>query len=318
MTLVTSVANPSLCSVWRGAVVAAAVLVAAVSLSAQAPAQRDPIVRAGVTEQIADHTWVIPDDNVVLVPNVGIVAGSRGILVIDTGMGARNGATVLAEARKIRPEGTLYLATTHIHPEHDLGAGAFPRDTIFIRSEDQEKEIAETGLTTANLFASRSPVMADLLKGAAFRHATVTFSKEHVVDLGGVRVRLIAMGTNHTRGDTAFFVEPDNVLFAGDLVMRGQPGLSPQSTIAHWLESLDTLEALHPTRIVPSHGPMGDVSMIAGYRTYLQTIRTRVAALKREGKNIEETAQTVATELEPRYPDRNRTMAAVRVVYNQQ
>ena len=314
----TSVAKRSWCSLWRGAFAAATVILAVVSISAQAPAQRDPIVREGVTEKIAEHTWVIPDDSVVLVPNVGIVAGSRGMLVIDTGMGARNGATALKEARKIRPEGTLYLATTHIHPEHDLGAGAFPRDTIFIRSEDQEKEIAETGLTTANLFASRSPVMADLLKDATFRQANITFSKEHVVDLGGVRVRLIAMGMNHTRGDTAFIVEPDNVLFAGDLVMRAQPGLNQQSTIPHWLQSLDTLEALHPTRIVPSHGPMGDASMIASYRTYLQTIQTRVAALKRDGKNIEETAQTIATELQPQYPDRNRTMAAVRVAYNQQ
>jgi glyoxylase-like metal-dependent hydrolase (beta-lactamase superfamily II) len=311
------VAKPSSCPSRRWIATVFAFAIAAVSLSAQAPAQRDPIVREGVTEKIADHTWVIPDGNVVLVPNVGIVVGSRGMLVIDTGMGVRNGATVLEEARKIRPEGTLYLATTHIHPEHDLGAGAFPRETIFIRSEDQEKEIAETGLTTANLFAGRSPVMADLLKDAKFRQANITFSKEHVVDLGGVRVRLIAMGMNHTRGDTAFLVEPDHVLFAGDLVMRAQPGLNQQSTIAHWLQSLDTLEALHPARIVPSHGPMGDASMIANYRTYLQTIQTRVAALKRDGKNIEEAAQTIATELQPQYPDRNRTMAAVRVAYNQ-
>jgi glyoxylase-like metal-dependent hydrolase (beta-lactamase superfamily II) len=115
-----------------------------------------------------------------------------------------------------------------------------------------------------------------------------------------------------------FYVEPDGVLFTGDLAMRAQPGLNQRSTVAHWLESLDRLEALHPSRIVPSHGPMGDVSFVANYRTYLQTIRTRVAALKRDGRNIEETAQTVATELLPQYPDRNRTMAAARIVYNQQ
>jgi glyoxylase-like metal-dependent hydrolase (beta-lactamase superfamily II) len=301
---------------WCALVASVSFIISALPLAAQAP-PRDPIVREGVTEKIAEHTYVIPDDNVVLVPNVGIIAGSRAMLVIDTGMGNRNGATVLKEARKIRPEGTLYLATTHVHPEHDLGAGAFPRDTIMIRSEDQEKEIAETGLATANLFAGRSPVMADLLKDAKFRQANITFTADHVVDLGGVRVRLIAMGLNHTRGDTAFFVEPDGVLFAGDLAMRAQPGLNQQSTIGHWLETLDRLEALHPARIVPSHGPMGDTAMIANYRSYLQTIQTRVAALKREGKNIEEAAQTIAAELQPRYPDRNRTMAAVRVAYNQ-
>ena len=43
----------------------------------------DPLVRESVTEKIGDHTYVIPDANVSLVPNVGIVAGSRATLVID-------------------------------------------------------------------------------------------------------------------------------------------------------------------------------------------------------------------------------------------
>jgi glyoxylase-like metal-dependent hydrolase (beta-lactamase superfamily II) len=295
----------------------AAPLLAVVALAAQGPAPPDPLVREGVTRSITEHVHVIPDDNVVLVPNVGIIEGARALLVIDTGMGTRNGATVLREARKIRSAGTLYLATTHIHPEHDLGAGAFPPDTILIRSEDQEREIADTGLTTANLFASRSPVMADLLKDAKFRPANITFSGEHTVDLGGVTVRMIAMGSNHTRGDTAFFVEPDRVLFAGDIVMRGQPAIGPQSSLRHWLASLDALEALRPAEIVPSHGPMGDASMIANYRTYFQTIAARVAALKAQGKNIEETAQAIGTELQPQYPDRNRTISAARAAFNE-
>jgi len=295
-------------------------IVAAIAVvEAQQPAPRDPLVREGATQKVSDHVYVIPDDNVGLVPNVGIVAGSSGVFVIDTGMGARNGRTVLNEARKIKDSGTLYLATTHVHPEHDLGAAAFPKETVFIRSEDQEKEIADTGMTTADLFASRSPIAADLLKDAKFRQANITFTDMHLVDLGGVRVRLVAMGANHTRGDTAFLVEPDGVLFAGDIVMAGQPAFaSPQSSLRHWLQSLDQLDALHPTRIVPSHGRMGDASMIASYRTYLQTIQARTAALKKEGKNIEEAAQAIATELQPQYPDRNRTIGAARVAYNEQ
>ena len=301
-------------------VVCAAVLAAAVvSLRAQQPpTPPDPLIREGVTRKISDHVHVIPDDNVVLVPNVGIVIGTTGMLVIDTGLGERNGAAVLREARKLKDSGTLYLATTHIHPEHDLGAGAFPKSTVMIRSEDQEKEIAETGLATAKLFADRSPAWADLLEGATFRSATVTFSNEHVVDLGGARVRIMAMGPNHTAGDTAFLVEPDGVLFAGDIVMPAQPVFtSPRASVRHWLDSLKKLDALQPARVVPSHGALGDAGMIANYRTYFETIQSRVAALKKDGRNIEDTAQSVATELQGRFPDRNRTAAAARAAYNE-
>src|SRR6516164_6251896 len=80
----------------------------------------DPLVRAGATVKLAAHTYAIPDNNVGLVPNVGIVTGSRGTLVIDPGLGRRNGETVLKETEKVSPPktvNTLYIASTHFHPE---------------------------------------------------------------------------------------------------------------------------------------------------------------------------------------------------------
>ena len=37
----------------------------------------NPIVREGVTETISAHVYVIPDGSVPLVPNVGIIVGTR-------------------------------------------------------------------------------------------------------------------------------------------------------------------------------------------------------------------------------------------------
>ena len=90
--------------------------------------------------------YVIPDGSVPLVPNVGIIVGSRATLVVDTGLGARNAQTVLRELAKVSRTPDLYLATTHVHPEHDLGAHAFPAHTKMIRAKSQQDEIAETGI----------------------------------------------------------------------------------------------------------------------------------------------------------------------------
>ena len=54
-------------------------------LSAQRGPAPDPIVRENATIKLAEHTYVIPDANVGLVPNVGIIVGSRATLVIDPG-----------------------------------------------------------------------------------------------------------------------------------------------------------------------------------------------------------------------------------------
>src|SRR5689334_5418643 len=89
-------------------------IAAAVHVAAQAP-RPDPLVRENTTQKVTDHVYVIPDNNVGMVPNVGIIVGDRAVLVVDTGMGARNGATVLKEAQKIAGNKAMFLATTHVH-----------------------------------------------------------------------------------------------------------------------------------------------------------------------------------------------------------
>jgi glyoxylase-like metal-dependent hydrolase (beta-lactamase superfamily II) len=295
-------------------------LVLTVAVAAAGFAQRGPIptplIKEGVTEKITDHVYVIPDGSAPLIPNVSIIVGSRATFVVDTGIGTRNADVILREVAKVSKNSELYLATTHVHPEHDLGAHGFPASTKMVRSNDQVKEIAADGLQTAQRFAGFSPDVAEMLKGAEFRKADITFDKEQVVDLGGVRIRAMAMGFNHTAGDTAFFVEGDGVLISGDVVMSVLPGVGPNSRITTWLASMDRFETLQPKRIVPSHGPMGDVSFVTNNRTFLMTVRNRAAALKKEGKSVDETVKLLQDELGGKY-DRNRMVGAIRVAYNE-
>lgn len=284
---------------------------------AQTPASPAPasLVREGVTERLTPHVWVIPDGSANLVPNVGIVVGKKAVLVIDTGMGTRNAQAVLREVAKVGAGKPIYIVTTHVHPEHDMGAHAFPADSKLIRSKTQIEDIADgAGMKLVPVFAARSDLNKELLADAHHRVADVIFDDTHVVDLGGLEAQLFAMGTNHTHGDTAVLV--DGVLFSGDVAMRPQPAFAnPSATIAHWLQSLDRLEALHAQRIVPSHGPIGGAEIISGYRSYLTRIRDRTAELRRAGKSADEAVQLVSDEMSAAYPDRNRLAGAIRAAY---
>ena len=286
------------------------------AVCAQQPAPQDPMVREGAALKISDHVFVISDNGVPGVPNVGIIVGDKAVLVVDTGLGPRNGKIVLDEARRVGGDKSLYLVTTHVHPEHDLGAQAFPASTKMIRSRAQVTEIAESGQQVADLFRMRSEAMKTLLEGAEFRAADVIFDREYDLDLGGVRVQLQALGPNHTPGDTIAFVASDGVLFSGDIAMKALPAFaSPKSSLAHWLTSLDQLEALKPRILVPSHGPNGDANYIADYRRYLTLVRDRTAAEKASGKTVEQATEIVVAELKQQYPDANRINGAIRVAY---
>jgi glyoxylase-like metal-dependent hydrolase (beta-lactamase superfamily II) len=292
------------------------VLVAAVGAQT-----RDPIVREGATTKVSPHVYVIPDDDVPLVANIGIIVGTRGTLVIDTGLGPKNGETVAREAARVSQGPDLYLAVTHVHPEHDLGAQAFPAKTKMIRSRGQDDDIKEFGLRLAETFASQSPVRAELLKGAEYRKTDVSFDRSYTLDLGGVRVQMLAVGPTHTRGDTVFFVEGDRTLFAGDVVMPAFPAFaSPYSSVASWLSALDRLAALGPQVIVPSHGRLVDQTAITRYRDYLGAVQSRTRELKQQGKSSDDAAAVVQAELQARFSDMAqpaRIAGAVKAAYGE-
>jgi len=298
--------------------VAAAVfaLLASQAVVAQQASPPSPLVKPEGLKPISEHVQLIPDNSVPLVPNIGYVIGDKAVLVIDTGLGPRNGEAVFAVAQKLAGSRPIYLAVTHVHPEHDLGAQAFSAETRLIRSADQQKDIAEFGLDLAKVFAGRSAINAELLKGADFRKADTVFDQEYDLDLGGVTARLLALGPNHTRGDVGIWVEPDRVLFAGDLAMKAQPAFaSPYSSIRQWFASLERLEALQPAVVVPSHGPLGDASFITGYRNYLKEVLERTSAEKKAGRNADAAVQDVSAAMVDRYPDRGRLAGAIKAAY---
>jgi glyoxylase-like metal-dependent hydrolase (beta-lactamase superfamily II) len=293
-----------------------------VLLASNATAQRgpvpDPLVKENATVKVAEHSYVIPDGNVPLVPNVGIVVGSRATLVIDPGLGKRNGETVAREVAKISRNTQIFVASTHFHAEHTTGYLAFP-SAKYVNSLIQEAEFAQGAAQQIQNFSARSPLTAELLKGVTGRRADITFDRDYVLDLGGVTVRFMVVGPTHTRGDTAFFVEGDGVLFSGDVVMNNSFLAANQvSSMKAWLAAFDAFETLRPRVIVPAHGAVGDGSIIATNREIMQGVQRRARELKAQGRSVDDTAMTVQTEFQakhPQWPRANGLAAAARAAY---
>lgn len=297
--------------------------VACVLAASGAAAQRgpvpDPLVKENATVKLAEHTYVIPDFNVGLVPNVGIVVGSRATLVIDPGLGRRNGETVLREVAKVSRNADLFIASTHFHAEHTTGYLAFPATAKYVNSTVQEAEFAQAGPQQIQTFSGRSPMTAELLKGATGRKADTTFDRDYMLDLGGVRVRFLVVGPTHTRGDTGFFVEGDGVLFSGDVVMNNSFLAAGQaSSMRAWLAAFDAFDAMRPKAIVPAHGAVGDGSIIATNRAIMQDVQARARELKAQGRSADDTATALQAEFQAKHPDwprGNGLAAAARAAY---
>ena len=264
----------------------------------------DPMVSQKNPKKLAEHSWMIADRNIPLVPNVGIIVGSHSTLVIDTGTGPANGKIVHDAAAKLGPQNKLYLATTHVHPEHDLGASGFPESTTMIRSEAQQREIAADGLTLSHNLQNLSPNIRELLAGSEFRAADITFSNRYELDLGGVTVVMTSVGPARTLGDTAFHVVEDKVLYAGELMVDSIPNLFSQfSHIENWSVSLDKLAELNAEIIVPGHGELVDTDTKTNLQEFLVDLLNRTTELSTGTVDRAASIETLKQELSVRYAD---------------
>lgn len=99
--------------------------------------------------------------------------------------------------------------------------------------------------------------------------------------------------------------------------MPGLPAIAADASIRLWLTSQQRFAALRPKRVVPSHGAMGDASMIANYRMFFDTILGRVAELKKQGKTVDEAVGTIQGELKEKFGDAPRIAMAIRSAYVQ-
>src|ERR1700733_9233240 len=138
-------------------------LILATFATATGFAQQNPLLGED-TVKVSDHVWAIMG-----FPNIGIVVGSRATLVVDTGLGPRNGATAARVAAKLSaPNAKLYLTTTHFHPEHAAGDAGFPPGTILIRNAVQQREMDLHGKEMVDQF-SRNARWTELLKDVNLR-----------------------------------------------------------------------------------------------------------------------------------------------------
>ena len=109
---------------------------------------------------VSDHVWAI-----IGFPNIGIVVGNRATLVVDTGLGPRNGAIALHEAQKLAKGPVLYLTTTHYHAEHAAGEARFRRIRFSCGRSRSRRSWKNSGMAFVQMFSSRSAQMKELLAG---------------------------------------------------------------------------------------------------------------------------------------------------------
>jgi glyoxylase-like metal-dependent hydrolase (beta-lactamase superfamily II) len=217
--------------------------------------------------------------------NIAVLPGRDGKLLIDAGFaGARPKITSALEA--ISSDPVKRLINTHWHFDHTDGnewlhaAGA----AILAHTNTRKHLSNTTRVEGWNFTFPPSP------SGAI---PAEVFDDERTVKVNGTTIALKYYGPAHTDSDiSAYFTDAD-IFHVGDTFWNGYYPFIDYSTGGNIDGMIRATEAnlakvTDKMVVIPGHGAVGDKSQLAVFRDLLVDTRDKVAALKKQGKSLDE------------------------------
>jgi glyoxylase-like metal-dependent hydrolase (beta-lactamase superfamily II) len=199
---------------------------------------------------------------------IGVVVGTEGVLVVDTGSTPREGEQLRREVAELTGRPVTHIALTHGHFDHVLGTSAFPGARVYARAAlDDAAELRADAVRYGVAPEEAARAVAALVRPD---HPVADACE---VDLGERAVLLAHPGPGHTGQDLVVVVPgTPAVVFCGDLVEEsGEPQAGPDAEPKEWPATLDRLLELggETAVYVPGHGAAVDARFVREQRAAL-------------------------------------------------
>ncbi len=208
---------------------------------------------------------------------IGLVCGSAGALLIDTGTTLAEAAEIDADARRIAGRPVSHVVLTHKHFDHVLGSSAFAPAEVYCAPEVAEYLSSATDQLRADALSyGADPTEIDRAVAALCPPRNGIY--DAAIDLGDRIVTVAHPGRGHTTSDLVVVVpgaddgERPVVVFTGDLVEEsGDPAIDADSDVAAWPATLDNVLVIGGPRAVyvPGHGKAVDAQFVRRQRDWL-------------------------------------------------
>ena len=232
-------------------------------------------------KQVSEHVYYVqgkagtPNENEGFISNAGFIVTDEGVVVFDA-LGTPSLANLLLEKiRSVTDKPILKVIVSHYHADHIYGLQVFkelgakiiaPVGVMNYLSAANAEELLEERRFSLDPWVNESThlVIPDLIidKATSFQHGGITFN----IDV---------LGSAHSDGDLTLFVEPDRVLFSGDIIFEGRVPFLGDANTKVWLDTLINMEVGKITALIPGHGPAASnpTQAISATRHYLEKVR---------------------------------------------
>ena len=236
--------------------------------------------------QVSEHVYYVEGtpgaatDNEGFISNAGFVVTGAGVVVFDALGSPSLASTMYEKIRAVTDEPIVRVIVSHYHADHIYGLQVFedldaeilaPAGAEEYLASDNAQERLEDRRFTLDPWVNETTrlVYPDkyLSEGTNFR-------------LGDVEFIVTMVGAAHSDGDLTLFVEPDRVLFSGDMIFEGRVPFLGDANTRHWLRVLERMEREQLVALVPGHGSVAaDPNAAVGLtRRYLAFLRKQMGS----------------------------------------
>ena len=217
--------------------------------------------------------------------NIIVLSGEQGKFLVDAGISVSK-AKVKAALKEISPAPLKYVVSTHWHWDHtDGNRWMHESGATIIAQRNTLKHLSQaTHVDDWNWTFFAAPT------GAI---PTILVDDKTTLSFAGENIQIQHYGPGHTDGDLSVYFEHADVLALGDTFWNGyypfidnQDGGSVNDAI-NWADKA-VERTTDRTIVIPGHGPVGRRTQLIEFRDMLVSVRDKVAALKRQGRSLEE------------------------------
>ena len=242
--------------------------------------------------------------------NIAAITGKDGLVLIDDQY-APLSQKIKNALQAINPQPVRFVINTHFHMDHTGGNQNFAGDgAIIVAQEKSRQRMTIDQFITAFKLAQKASDPQALPK--------ITFTDSLRLYLNNETFQVIHVKNAHTDGDAIIFFREANVLHAGDVFVRyGLPLIDQEhgGNIDGMINGVKQMLTIvnENTVIIPGHGGLAKKKDLQDYLVMLQTIRSRIAKLMKEGKILKE---IIAAKPVDDYPAAFLREVFVETVYN--
>jgi glyoxylase-like metal-dependent hydrolase (beta-lactamase superfamily II) len=233
--------------------------------------------------RVSEHVYYvegaagIATDNEGFISNAGFVVTGDGVVVFDA-LGTPSLANKLvSKIREITDQPIRKIIVSHYHADHVYGLQVFEELGTEISAPEGAQKYIQSDAARMRLQERRLSLEPWVNKNTRLVLPDTTVSKSGSFSMSGLTFTINYMGKAHSDGDLTMLVEPDRVLFSGDIIFEGRIPFVGNADTKNWLNTLTRLETGGLTALIPGHGPASTdpqqtIALTRAYLSYLRDI----------------------------------------------